>query len=332
VTRLLKFSNPSRDSSLADHGAGQVHVDPSVQPDPRVNKQTKLRNRTQSQAILWSRMMGLQKKRVKKSFLPKHQEQFVPGKLKVLEAELEEFKKRVEYLEQANTLYLDALELAMTFGDFQESINKCQDPQLILSETVARAEKLIDFDVQSIFLMQEEDSNFRLAKCDPQEMTDQVQQEFETLIDEGVMAMAINDKKPVMLASRNNEYQILIHVLATCSRVRGMFVGMIKSEEADIPEVLLSLMSILLNSSANTLESYELYSVIREQKAKLEELLRQRTSELTDLRDEMDIRVQKKLEQMQADLDRAKEEVIVADTALLWFKDHVLMTRSEEDL
>ncbi len=331
MTRLLKFSNPRQDFSLPDHGSRQVQDDPSAQPGPGANKQTKLRNRTQSQAILWSRMMGLQKKRVKKSLLPKHQEQLVPGRQKVLEEELDEVKQRAGHLEEANRLYLDALELAMTFGDFQESLNKFQDPQLIVSETMARAEKLIDFDVQSIFLMQEEDSNFRLAECDPREMTDQVKQEFDTLIDQGAVAMAINDKKPIMMASRDNDYQLLIHVLATCSRVRGMFVGMIKSGEADIPEVLLSLMSILLNSSANTLESYELYSVIREQKSKLEELLRQRTSELTDLNDEMDIRVQKKLEQMQAELDRAREEVIAADTALLWFKDHVLMTGSEED-
>ena len=331
MTRLLKFSNPRHDFSLPDHGASQVKDAPSVKPGPGVNKQSRLLNRTQSQAILWSRMMGLQKKRARKSFLPKNQEQLIPGKLKAQEEELNEFKQRVEYLEQANKLYLDALELALTFGDFQESINKYQDPQLIVSETIARVEKLIDFDVQSIFLMREEDSNFQLAECIPREMTDQVQQEFEILIDEGVMAMAINDKKPVMLPSRDNEYQFLIHVLATCSRVRGMFVGMIKSEEANIPEVLLSLLSILLNSSANTLESYELYSIIREQKAKLEELLRQRTSELTDLRDEMDVRVHKKLEQMQAELDRTKEEVIAADAALLWFKDHLLMTRSEED-
>jgi len=330
VTRLLKFANPGQNLSIPDHGVSQVQDDHSIQPGPGVNKQTKLLNRTQSQAILWSRMMGLQKKRVKKSFQPRHQEQLVPGKQKVLEEELDAFKRRVENLEQTNRVYLDALELAMTFGDFQESVNKFQDPQLILSETMARAEKLIDFDVQFIFLMREEDSNFQLAECDPQEMTDQVKQEFEKLIDEGVIAMAINDKKPVMLASRDNEYQLFIHVLATCSRVRGMFVGMIKSGEADIPEVLLSLMSILLNSSANTLESFDLYSVIREQKTKLEELLRQRTSELTDLKDEMDIRVQKKLEQMQAELESAREEVVAAGAALLWFKDHVLMTSDED--
>lgn len=331
MTRLLKFSNPRQDFSIPDHGPGQIPDDPSVQPGPGVNKQTKLRNKTQSQAILWSRMMGLQKKRVKKSFLPKQQEQLVQSRQKVLEEELDKFKQRVEHLEEANRLYLDALELAMNFGDFQESLNKFQDPQLIVSETMARAEKLIEFDVQAVFLMHEEDSNLRLANCHPEELTEQVQQEFDTLIEEGVIAMAINDKRPMMLASRDKKYQILVHVLATCSRVRGMFVGMIESGEADIPEVLLSLMSILLNSSANTLESFELYSVIREQKAKLEELLRQRTSELTDLRDEMDIRVQKKLEQMQAELEKAREDYVAADAALLWFKDHVLMTSDEDD-
>lgn len=271
--------------------------------------------------------MAARKKKAKKTVLP--QQQAADLGQSGLEAKIEKLEQRVEYLEQANRVYLDALELAKSFGDFQESINEMQEPGIILSETKARAWKLIEFDVQALFLMQEENSNFRLADCDPEEWNEQVQQEFEKLIEDGIVSMAINDQRPIMLASNNKEYQLLVHVLATCSRVRGMFLGLVRSDEADIPDVLLSLLSILLNSSANALESYELYGVIREQKSKLEELLRQRTSELTDLHDELDIRVQKKLEEMQAELDKAQEQISVANMALLWFKDHSLLNGSQ---
>lgn len=245
-----------------------------------------------------------------------------------LEAKIEKLEQRIEYLEQSNRVYLDALELAKSFGDFQESINELGEPQLILSETKARAWKLIEFDAQAIFLMQEENSNLRLADCDPEDMNDMVLEEFEMLIEDGIIAMAINDNRPIMLSSSTKEYQLLVHVMATCSRVRGMFVGLVKSTEAEIPEVLLSLLSILLNSSANALESYELYGVIREQKNQLEELLRQKTGELNGLQDEIDIRVQKKLEQMQSELDKAQEKNSDSNMALLWFKDYCLLNTS----
>jgi len=160
-------------------------------------------------------------------------------------------------------------------------------------------------------------------------MQEQIQQEMDKLIDEGMIAQAINEKRSLMFASSDKEYQLLVHVMATSSRVRGMFLGMIKSGEAEIPEVLLPLLSILLTSSANALESYELYGLIREQKSKLEELLRQRSGELTGLQDEMDIRVQKNLKQMQAEVDRAREEVVSANMALTWFRDHCLIREDE---
>ncbi|MFO7878045.1 MAG: hypothetical protein R6U55_15825 [Desulfovermiculus sp.] len=256
------------------------------------------------------------------------QDQEASGQLD-LEATIQKLEQRIEYLEQSNRVYLDALELAKSFGDFQESINELREPRLILSETKSRAWKLIEFDAQAIFLMQEENSNFRLAACDPEDMKDLVLEEFEVLIEDSIVAMAINDNRPIMLSSSTKEYQLLVHVMATCSRVRGMFLGLIKSTEAEIPEVLLSLLSILLNSSANALESYELYGVIREQKNQLEELLRQKTGELNGLQDEIDIRVQKKLEQMQAELDKAQEKSSDSNIALSWFKDYCLLNTSK---
>jgi len=337
MTRLLKFSKTSEAPVLPDYddhrvGDGVSEKDSGASSKPSERKKSSFRNRRESQSIRRSRLVASRRKKIPEAIESKSEPQHRQPAPKVptgLEQEIQKLEQRVEYLEQANRIYLDALELAISFGDFQESINKMQEPDVILSETRARAFKLIQFDVQSMFLMQGEDSDFSLALCDTEEMQEQVLKEFEMLIDDGIIAMSINDKRPIMLASSDKEYQLLVHVMATSSRVRGMFLGMIKSGEAEIPEVLLSLLSILLTSSANALESYELYGVIREQKSKLEELLRQRSGELTGLQDEMDIRVQKNLQQMQAEVDRAREEVVSANMALTWFRDHCLIREDE---
>ncbi len=337
MTRLLKFSKSTEAPSLPDYdehrlGDGASEKESGASSKPAEGKKSSFRNRRESQAIRRSRLVASRRKKTPEVIEPKpepQQEQPAPKASAGLEQDIQKLEQRLEYMEQANRVYLDALELAMSFGDFQESINKMQEPDVILSETKARAWKLIEFDVQSMFLMQEENSNFSLSHCDPEEMQEQVLKEFEMLIDDGIIAMSINDNRPIMLASSDNEYQLLVHVMATSSRVRGMFLGMIKSGEADIPEVLLSLLSILLASSANALESYELYGLIRQQKSKLEELLRQRNGELTGLQDEMDIKVQKNLQQMQAEVDKAREEVVVANMALTWFRDHCLLREDE---
>ena len=337
MTRLLHFSKSTEAPVLPEHDDRRFVDDDSerksqVTSKPAGGKKAVARNRKQSQAIRRSRLVAFRKMQSGEVFesQPKPQQNQLTNKGPTgLKQDVHSLEQRVKYLEEANRVYLDALELAMSFGDFQESVNRMEEPDTILSQTMDRAGQLIDFDAQAFFLMQEENSDFKLALCHPEEMQEQIQQEMDKLIDEGMIAQAINEKRSLMFASSDKEYQLLVHVMATSSRVRGMFLGMIKSGEAEIPEVLFSLLSILLASSANALESYELYGLIREQKSKLEELLRQRSAELTDLQDEIDIRVQKNLKQMQAEVDRAREEVVAANMTLSWFRDHCLFREDE---
>ncbi|UCG79860.1 MAG: hypothetical protein JSV60_07715, partial [Desulfobacterales bacterium] len=50
---------------------------------------------------------------------------------------------RIQYLEEINRFTLDALEMAASLGDFQTSINKLQEPSVILQETRSRIQRLI---------------------------------------------------------------------------------------------------------------------------------------------------------------------------------------------
>ncbi len=326
MTRLLKFSKYNEDRSTADSES-------AVQDGALTNKtglkqsgaRQSVARSNQDPSVRWSRLMPTKRRKAARQPVAQHAEvSSLPGVMDDLHQKLEQ---RVEYLEQVNRIYQDALELARSFGDFQESISNLHKPENILSESIERAGKLIEFDAQSIFQVQEEQSDLSLQICDSEEMKDQVLKEFEILVNNGTIDLAVKEGHPVMVASSGNEFQVLIQGLVSGSNVRGVFIGLIRTEEADIPEVLFPLLSIVLSGCANALEACELYSKINAKKEKLEEALRRKTAELTALQDEMDIRVNKKLEQMQKELDSTREEITAMDNALLWFKDHSLLTR-----
>ena len=73
-----------------------------------------------------------------------------------------------------------------------------------------------------------------------------------------------------------------MHVIATQSRIRGMFIGQLDGTRQQIPDTSLTLLSIILLNTANALESLEFYRLLRHQKAILEKKVEERTQALAE--------------------------------------------------
>ena len=179
-------------------------------------------------------------------------------------------EERIAYLEEVNRFTLDALEMAASLGDFQTSINRLQEPSIILNETRAKVQSLIQFKSLGFFMVDETDNDFNLALCEPEESRDQLHEEMGVLIEDGTFAWALRQNRAVILSSNNQHQKNVLHVMATNSRVRGMFLGFLDKDKANISDVSLSLLSIIMLNSANALESFELYKMIREINENLE--------------------------------------------------------------
>ena len=173
-------------------------------------------------------------------------------------------EERIQYLEEGNRFTLDALEMAASLGDFQPSINKLQDPSVILDEARSRIHRLIQFQAIAFYLVNEDENDFVLAYTEPKNYASYIQKELDFLIDNGTFGWALREKRPVTVSSKLYEKQIILHAMATSSRIRGMFVGLLEKEETDIPDISLSLLSIILFNSSNAIESFELYNMIKE--------------------------------------------------------------------
>lgn len=173
-------------------------------------------------------------------------------------------EKRVRFLEKANRYTLDALEMAASLGDFQSSINKLHSAEVILQETRNRIQTLMEFESISFFLVNEQNQEFTAVHTNPESFGPYMAGEVDALVENEIFAWALREKRPVIVSTRNHRKQIILHVMTTSSRTRGMFVGLIGGETPHIPDIFLSLLSIILLSSANALESFELYRMIRD--------------------------------------------------------------------
>lgn len=187
-----------------------------------------------------------------------------------MEKRIKQLESRIQYLEELNLYTLDALEMAASLGDFQTSINKLTEPSMVLLETKSRIQRLIDSQAMAFFLVDEAENDFSLASCDPENYCPYLRNEVDFLIENGTFAWTLMERRPVIVTSRNSKKQIILHVMATNSRVRGMFVGLLKNVKKNISDISLSLLSIILLNSSNALESFELYKMVLEMRKNLE--------------------------------------------------------------
>lgn len=189
------------------------------------------------------------------------------------------YEARVDYLEKNRRYIQNALEMALSIGDFQEQINQVANPAQVLQEAEKRIRHLMKFKARAFYLVDPESSDFKLAHCNPVDKVAWVKREMGFMIDKGLVAWAIREKKGVVIPSQDYSEQLLLHIVATSSRVRGMFVGLFSDRANSVPDVSRDLLSIVMRNTANALESIEHYEriktekLLRESKARIEAIL-----------------------------------------------------------
>ncbi len=191
-----------------------------------------------------------------------------------------QYISRIEYLEENRRYVHDALEKALSVGDFQEGLNKHGSSDHILLQAQQRINHLISFEASALFLVNDDTSDFEMTICEPSESRHFIQKESDTLIDNGFFGWALREKKGVLIESENDSRQFLLHVISTHSQMKGMFVGILDGQNQSIPESSRYLLSIILLNTANALESIEFHRLMQEQNIILETKVEERTKEL----------------------------------------------------
>ncbi len=190
-----------------------------------------------------------------------------------MEQRIRVLEEQVAHLQREKHAMLDAIECAADLSNFQTSLNKIEDPILIIRDTAERLRRILDFKTVSFYLVNEDDSDFVQVYTDPSHFVSKIATEVSALIEDKTFAWALGRYKPVIVTSIDKQDNIILHALATSSRVRGIMVGILNTSRHDITDLSLFLFSITMNACSNALESFELYRRIRDRSRQLTENL-----------------------------------------------------------
>jgi PAS domain S-box-containing protein len=220
--------------------------------------------------------------------------------------QIQQLEEQVDALNREKRAILEALELAAGLGNFRISLNKIEEPQLILREIAAKVRQLLEFKAISFYLVSESDSDFYQEWVEPAEFSENIDKEVDRLIEDKTFFWALSRNKPVIVSSITGEEQLMLHSMNTSSRTRGIFVGILNTNSDDITDLSLFLFSITIISCSNSLESFELYRQIRERNDKLHENI----SLLENSRKEL----QESEEKYRALFEQAANSIVLIDT------------------
>lgn len=201
----------------------------------------------------------------------------------------DDIQERLDYVEEANRWTLEALGMVATLSDFHATINGTESRQNtteILAETRIRLKRLFSFQLMGFFLISEEDQRFELIDFEPESEIERIQAEADRLIRDGSFAWSLYQSRAVMVPAADADHRVILHTLSSKSRTRGMFIGILDRDEMNVFDSSLSLLSIVLLNSANALESFEYFNIIKERNISLESAVKKRTQELLIARDQ----------------------------------------------
>jgi len=194
----------------------------------------------------------------------------------------EQMLARIAYLEKRSSQQVYSLDWLSTLGEFQRQNNLELDTQALLDMACKHITRLLDLKVMAFYLVDKEDSDLVLAHLDPMEEKTRFMEEFNLHVDRGTIAWALNQNRPVIVPSQKFDQQIIFHTLATQASVQGLFAGVVSNEEPLGNEELHYFLTILLQHTANSLESSSFYKLLTEQNQNLEKIVKKRTQKLEE--------------------------------------------------
>jgi hypothetical protein len=193
----------------------------------------------------------------------------------------------IEGAEKAHRSVLNTIETVLAFGDFQKQVDSIVEPQELITLITERINEIIKFDASAIYFVDQETSDIKRLSCVPPSLHSELEDQFEALIEHGYVAWALKERRGVAFYSNDARYRVVLHAMATSSRIRGIFIGLnaaTASKTANTPPQVLTL---VLRNAANALESLEYIKRFKRRNAELHTIvdeLRRRDSQLSNAR------------------------------------------------
>lgn len=160
--------------------------------------------------------------------------------------EMKRLQERNLYLEECHLRFVSVLEMLSSSCGFQADLNRNRDNASILRTTLQQIKRLLVFTYMGFYINSDE-NDFELVEWDHADSKGELEREVEAKIMDGGFAWAINQNRPVLYQTLNSKNTLIMHVLSTQSRIRGMFVGILPGSQSTVDPSSLNALSIILS-------------------------------------------------------------------------------------
>ena len=189
--------------------------------------------------------------------------------------------ERVRYLEETNNSYISILDMLASSSDFHGDITEAHSAGPVYRATLQQMRRVLPFERMAC-LENRDDASFELVECEPPGCRDELDVLVDACVMDGSFAWALKRNQP--LTTGSGSVTCVFHQVATRSRIRGMFIGVLPHGVTTLDAPALNVLSIVLNSCAYALESITLYAMLRDNMTHLEQRVHERTLELETAR------------------------------------------------
>lgn len=188
--------------------------------------------------------------------------------------------RRLRIAEEKTRLLLNTLEQSLSSIDCQRQATYPVQPYDIIQMAAERINAIIKFDLGAVYYVDQRTSTLERACCFPSPLQEELETQFEALIRDGYVAWALREQRGIIIYSNDKRNCVLLHVMATCVRIRGLLVGLFPVHSKRLPDGSLQTLSLLLRNTANALESTEYLGMFHRQCTEMQTKVDQRVAAL----------------------------------------------------
>lgn len=186
----------------------------------------------------------------------------------------------IRNLEQLRGWYIEALEIGAAMVDAGAGLRDGSDPFAVLRGIGPRLRTLFNFNAFVFLRIDDGDNQFRFYDCHPEARREWIEREIDHQIERGTFAWTLTQTRPVIGRARDGQHTLVMQVIATRARIRGMFIGFMEQNSGELRDSMLQVLAMILSNAANAIENYELYRYIHAQNQDLERIVEERTADL----------------------------------------------------
>jgi len=187
---------------------------------------------------------------------------------------------RLRAAEEKYRAVLRVLEQVLSLGDFQKQVDTTIDPLHFIRLTGERIDEIIQPELKAIYTVDQATSDINTAWFAPVESQKEIENQVESLIQGGYIAWALRERREILIYSVDRRYRVLLHAIATYSRIRGIFIGFFPAEKDKLSDGSLQALSLLLRNAANAMESLEYIAIFQHQNTELQTKVDEKVGEL----------------------------------------------------